>query len=54
MLTAVVCLILAGGVAQLNCNANQRLRQLAVELEKTQAAIETAKLDIVGYRDQTT
>jgi chromosome segregation ATPase len=54
MLTAVACLILAGGVAQLNFNANQKLEQLAVELEKTQAAIESTKRDIASYRDQTT
>jgi chromosome segregation ATPase len=54
MLTAIACLILAGGVAQVNFNANQKLQQLTLELEKTQAAIESTKLDIVNYRDQTT
>lgn len=54
MLTAIGCLILAGGVAQLNANANQKLQQLAAELEKTQAAIETTRQDIKSYRDQTT
>jgi chromosome segregation ATPase len=54
MLTAIGCLILAGGVAQLNANANQRLQQLAAELEKTQAAVEATRQDIKSYRDQTT
>lgn len=54
MLTAIGCLILAGGVAQLNANANQRLQKLAADLEKTQADLETTKQDIASYRDQTT
>jgi chromosome segregation ATPase len=54
MLTAIGCLVLAGGVAQLNYNANQKLEQLTAELEKTQTAIEATKLDIASYRDQTT
>ena len=54
MLTAIACMILAGGVAQLNYNANQKLQQLTDDLEKTEAAIETTKLDIASYRDQTT
>jgi chromosome segregation ATPase len=54
MLTAIGCLILAGGVAQLNYNANQRLQQLTDELEKTQAAIETTRQEIAQHRDLTT
>lgn len=54
MLTAIGCLILAGGVAQLNANANQRLQQLAEELEKTQASVETTRQEVKSYRDQTT
>jgi chromosome segregation ATPase len=54
MLTAIGCLILAGGVAQLNTNANQKLQQLTADLEKTQAAIETTRQDIKSHRDQTT
>ena len=54
MLTAVGCLVLAGGIAQLHYNANQKLDQLATEVEKTRAAIESTKLDIANYRDQTT
>ena len=53
MLTAIGCLILAGGVAQLNANANQKLQQLTADLEKTQADIESTKKDIVKYRDET-
>jgi cell division protein ZapA len=54
MLTAIGCLILAGGVAQLNFNANQKLQQLSTELEKTQADIESTKREITEHRDQTT
>lgn len=53
MLVAIGSLILAGGVAQLNHNANQRLEQLSAELEKTQAAIASTRQDIVKYRDET-
>jgi chromosome segregation ATPase len=53
-LTAIGCLLLAGGIAQLNYNANQKLDQLATEVEKTRADIESTKLDIANYRDQTT
>jgi predicted nucleic acid-binding Zn-ribbon protein len=54
MLSAIACLIMAGGVAQLNYNANQKLDQLAAELEKTQQSIEATKLEIISTRDQTT
>ncbi len=54
MLASIVCLILAGGVAQLNYNANQRLQSLADEVAKAQAAIETARREIAETRDQTT
>jgi chromosome segregation ATPase len=54
MLTSIGCLTLAGGIAQLHYNANQKLDQLATEVEKTRAAIESTKLDIANYRDQTT
>lgn len=54
MLSAIACLILAGGVAQVNYNANQKLDQLAKELEKTRESIEATKLDIMNTRDQTT
>jgi chromosome segregation ATPase len=54
MLSSVVCLILAGGIAQLNYNANQRLQRLADELAKTQEGIETTRREIAETRDQTT
>jgi chromosome segregation ATPase len=54
MLASIVCLILAGGVAQLNYNANQRLQSLADEVAKAQAAIETTRHEIAETRDQTT
>jgi chromosome segregation ATPase len=53
MLSALVWMILAGGVAQLNRNGNEALAKLAAELEKVQGDLETAKHDILDYRDQT-
>jgi chromosome segregation ATPase len=53
MLTVVVWMILAGGVAQLNRNGNEALTKLATELEKVEADLQTAKHDILNYRDQT-
>ena len=53
MLVAIGCLILAGGVGQLNYNANQKLQQLTVEVEKTQKDLEETRLDIMKYRDET-
>lgn len=54
MLVAIGCMLLGGGVAQLNHNANERLEKLSEDLEKTQASLETTKKDIINYRDQTT
>ena len=54
MLSAIVCLILAGGVAQLNANGNKKLEDLAKELAKTQEGLEQARRDISSFRDQTT
>jgi chromosome segregation ATPase len=54
MLASIVCLILAGGIAQLNYNANQRLQRLADELAKTQEGIETTRREIAETRDKTT
>lgn len=54
MLMGVVCLILAGGVARLNQNANQKLEALAADLVKAQENLDSARREIVGLRDQTT
>lgn len=54
MLTAIGCLILAAGVAQLHFNANQRLQQLTADVEKTQQSLETTRREIASTRDQTT
>jgi peptidoglycan hydrolase CwlO-like protein len=54
MLASIVCLILAGGVAQVNYNANQRLQKLSEELAKAQGDIEATRREIAETRDQTT
>jgi len=54
MLTALVWMLLAGGVAQLNRNGNQALQKLTDELEKVQADLQTAKHDVLDLRTQTT
>ncbi len=54
MLTAVVWLILAAGVDQLNRNGNQALQKLSDDLEKVQADLGTAKHDVLALREQTT
>jgi chromosome segregation ATPase len=46
-------MILAGGVAQLNFNANKRLDDLAKDLEKAQTGLDAARHEIVSLRDQT-
>ncbi len=53
MLTTLVWMILAGGVAQLNRNGNEALAKLAAELEKVEGDLETARHDILDLRDQT-
>ncbi len=53
MLVSIGCLILAGGVAQLHYNANQRLQKLDSDLEKAQAGIDTTRLEIAQTRDLT-
>lgn len=53
MLVSIACLILAGGVAQLHYNANQRLEKLESDIGKAQASIATTRGEIVQYRDQT-
>jgi chromosome segregation ATPase len=54
MLASIVCLILAGGIAQLNYNANQRLQKLSDDLAKAQADIETTRHEMAETRDRTT
>ena len=53
MLVSIGCLILAGGVAQLHYNANQRLQKLDADLEKAQAAIDATRREIAQTADQT-
>jgi chromosome segregation ATPase len=52
MLVAIVCMILAGGIARLNYNANQRLDQLSKDVAKAQEEIEATRLEIMDYSDQ--
>ncbi len=54
MLASIVCLMLAGGVAQLNANANKRLQELSTQLAKAQEDIEAAKREAMAQRDQAT
>jgi outer membrane murein-binding lipoprotein Lpp len=54
MLFALVWMLLAGGVAQLNRNGNQALQKLSDDLEKVEANLETAKHDILDVQTQTT
>jgi hypothetical protein len=54
MLTALVWMILAGGVAQLNRNGNQALQKMSDDLEKVQGDLQTAKHEILDLRSQTT
>jgi chromosome segregation ATPase len=53
MLSALLWMILAGGVAQLNRNGNAALKKLADDLEKVDAELTTAKHEILDLRDQT-
>jgi chromosome segregation ATPase len=53
MLSAVACMILAGGVAKLNQNGNEALEKIAAQLAKAQEDLDTARRDIVSLRDQT-
>jgi peptidoglycan hydrolase CwlO-like protein len=54
MLASIACLILAGGVAQLNANANKRLLDLSNELAKAREDIEAARREAMATRDETT
>jgi chromosome segregation ATPase len=53
MLASIACLMLAGGVAQLNRNANERLQQLSNDLAKAQEGIAAAKREAMLLRDET-
>jgi chromosome segregation ATPase len=54
MLAAIICLILAGGVAQLNYNGTKKLDDLGKELVKTQENLAKTRHEISDLRDQTT
>ncbi len=53
MLTTLVWLILAAGVAQLNYNGNKAIHDLNEQLAKTQADLDQTRRDIVHFRDET-
>ncbi len=53
MLTTMLWMILAGGVAQLNRNGNAALQKLADDIEKMDAELISAKHEILDLRDQT-
>jgi peptidoglycan hydrolase CwlO-like protein len=54
MLTVLVWMILAGGVAQLNRNGNQALQKLTDELEKLETGLQDTRVQIAKDRDETT
>lgn len=54
MLASVACLMLAGGIAQLNANANKRLQELSTQLAKAQEDIGAARREAMALRDETT
>lgn len=53
VLAAVVWLVLAAGVAQLNYNGNKALADLSKQLEDVQANLENTQRDIASLHDQT-
>jgi chromosome segregation ATPase len=53
LLTSLVWIVLASGVAQLNTNGNTRLHDLAVQIEKLQTDLKQTQDEIVSVRDQT-
>jgi uncharacterized coiled-coil DUF342 family protein len=53
MLAAIVWLILAGGVAQLNRNGNEALQKLSQDLAKMQTDLADTKAEIANLHDQT-
>lgn len=54
MLTVLVWMILAGGVAQLNRNGNEALQKLTDELEKLETDLHDTRVQIAKDRDETT
>ena len=52
MLAAIGCLMLAGGIAQLNANANKRLQELSTQLAKAQEEIGDARREAMTLRDE--
>jgi chromosome segregation ATPase len=53
LLTSLVWLVLASGVAQLNTNGNTRLHELTVQIDKLQTDFKQTQDEIVAVRDQT-
>jgi chromosome segregation ATPase len=53
LLTSLVWIVLASGVAQLNTNGNTRLHDLAVQVEKLQTDFKQTQDEIASLRDQT-
>jgi len=53
LLTSLVWLVLASGVAQLNTNGNTRLHDLAEQIEKLQTDFKQTQDEIVSLRDET-
>jgi chromosome segregation ATPase len=53
MLSAILCLIMAGGVAQLTYNGTKKLDDLGKELVKTQENVQKTRHEISDLRDQT-
>jgi chromosome segregation ATPase len=53
MLASVGCLMLAGGIAQLNTNANKRLQELSNQLAKAREDIDANRREAMTLRDET-
>jgi chromosome segregation ATPase len=53
MLTTVVWIILAAGVAQLNTNGNKALHDLSEQVAKLQVDLKQNQDDIASFRDET-
>jgi chromosome segregation ATPase len=53
LLTSLVWLVLASGVAQLNTNGNTRLHELTVQIDKLQTDFKQTQDEIFAVRDQT-
>ena len=53
LLTSLVWIVLASGVAQLNTNGNTRLHELTEQIEKLQTDFKQTQDEIASLRDQT-